>query len=59
MAKPQKVAVKLPFAMPVQNEQNEQNEQDMTHNHVRPKPSPYADRTWPAPRGTRRSFGKR
>lgn len=56
MSKAKKVAVKLPFAMPVQNEQDEQA---ITHNDVRPKPSPYADRTWPPPRGTRRAFGKR
>ncbi len=50
-----KVAVKLPFPMPVQDE----TQQDAIHNQVRPKPEQYADRTWMPPRGTRRSMGKR
>lgn len=29
------------------------------HNQIRPKVQQYADRTWAAPRGTRRSMGKR
>lgn len=55
MRKVKKVAVKLPFELPKQTE-IEGNEE---HNQVRPKPTPYADRTWMPPRGTRRSFGKR
>jgi hypothetical protein len=51
-----KVAVQLPFALPKKTDA----EQDASaHNHVRPKPEQYADKTWPPPRGTRRSMGKR
>lgn len=51
-----KVAVVLPFALPKKLD----SEVDTTlHNQVRPKPEQYADKTWPPPRGTRRSMGKR
>ncbi|SDC10587.1 hypothetical protein [Acinetobacter boissieri] len=51
-----KKQVALPF--PVASlEQAEQS--DVVHNQVRPKAQQYADRTWPAPRNTRRSMGKR
>lgn len=53
MSKKPKQQVVLPF--PVQ----EQQQQDAMHNSVRPKPEGYADKTWPPPRGTRRSMGKR
>ncbi|HQV24759.1 MAG TPA: hypothetical protein PLS76_03275, partial [Acinetobacter sp.] len=36
-----------------------ESEEDAVHNHVRPKPEQYADRTFMPPRGTRRSMGKR
>lgn len=51
-----KPAVKLPFALPKKAD-CEQGEE--VHNHLRPKPEQYADKTWPPPRGTRRSMGKR
>ncbi|MFB2538832.1 MULTISPECIES: hypothetical protein [unclassified Acinetobacter] len=54
-AKKPKVAVKLPFPMPSE----EQKQNTDAHNDVRPKPENYADRTFPPPRGTRRSMGKR
>ena len=50
-----KPLVNLPFPMP----SNEQSQANVTHNTVRPKPEQYADKTWPPPRGTRRSMGKR
>lgn len=50
-----KPLVKLPFPMPA----SEQTQEDVAHNQVRPKPESYADKTWPPPRGTRRSMGKR
>ena len=50
-----KPQVKLPFPLLNQQDQDETT----AHNSVRPKPKPYADRTWPPPRGTRRSMGKR
>lgn len=49
--------VVLPFPMPSSNQGAEEN--DAIHNKVRPKAKNYADRTWAAPRGTRRSMGKR
>lgn len=55
MSKTPKRQVKLPFPVQVQ----QQSEEDVTHNALRPKPEGYADRTWPPPRGTRRSMGKR
>ncbi|MDQ8935715.1 hypothetical protein [Acinetobacter rudis] len=55
MSKTPKRKVSLPFPVPVQQE----NAEDVTHNAVRPKPEGYADKTWPPPRGTRRSMGKR
>lgn len=53
--KPAKAKVKLPFAMP----QQEQSEQQSAYNLTRPKPENYADQLFPPPRGTRRSMGKR
>ena len=50
-----KPQVQLPFPLPTQQEKDG----DMAHNSVRPKPQSYADKTWPPPRGTRRSMGKR
>lgn len=50
-----KKKVVLPFAMP----SDEQKTQEQAYNLARPKPENYADRTWPPPRGTRRSMGKR
>ncbi|GAB3043950.1 hypothetical protein GCM10027155_06080 [Acinetobacter apis] len=50
-----KKKVALPFPMPKEIQDTE----DAVHNQVRPKDKQYADRTWAAPRGTRRSFGKR
>lgn len=50
-----KPRVKLPFAMPLKSDE----QPDAAHNQHRPKPEAYADRTWPPPRGTRRSMGKR
>lgn len=49
-----KIKVKLPFAMPTAEQQAEQ-----AYNQTRPKPEQYAERTFPPPRGTRRSMGKR
>lgn len=51
-----KVAVKLPFALP---KMTDAEREQSVHNQVRPKPEQYADKTWPPPRGTRRSMGKR
>ncbi|MHA3078703.1 hypothetical protein [Acinetobacter sp. ANC 5502] len=50
-----KPQVQLPFPLPTQQDQ----EDSTIHNHVRPKPQRYSDRTWAPPRGTRRSMGKR
>lgn len=50
-----KALVQLPFPMPVV----EESTLDSAHNQVRPKPKQYADATFPPPRGTRRSMGKR
>lgn len=50
-----KALVKLPFPL----KQAEQNAAEEILEDLRPKPKPYADRTWMAPRGTRRSMGKR
>lgn len=54
MSSKKKVAVKLPFAMPTAEQKAEQ-----AYNQTRPKPEQYAERTFPPPRGTRRSMGKR
>ena len=54
--KAKKALVKLPFPMP---SAADESEEDAVHNHVRPKPEQYADRTFMPPRGTRRSMGKR
>ena len=51
-----KAAVKLPFALP---KKTDAELDQSAHNQVRPKPEQYADKTWPPPRGTRRSMGKR
>ncbi len=51
-----KPKVRLPFPLP---KKDEVQDQDAVHNHVRPKPEQYADRTWMPPKGTRRSMGKR
>lgn len=51
-----KKSVALPFPMP---QVAQSTDEDAVHNQVRPKDKQYADRTWAAPRGTRRSFGKR
>ena len=48
--------VKLPFPV---KQVNDAKAADEDVEDMRPKPKPYADRTWMAPRGTRRSFGKR
>lgn len=53
---PKKPAVKLPFALP---KKSDAELDQAAHNGVRPKPEQYADKTWPPPRGTRRSMGKR
>ena len=50
-----KTLVNLPFPMSNTAQDNDQ----AVHNSVRPKPEQYADKTWPPPRGTRRSMGKR
>ena len=55
MSQNKKPLVKLPFPMPAAEHQ----EQEIAHNQIRPKAENYADRTWPPPRGTRRSMGKR
>ncbi|MDO4224017.1 MAG: hypothetical protein Q4D05_08350 [Acinetobacter sp.] len=52
----QKAVAKLPFAFPTAEQQANQ---EQAYNLARPKPENYADRTWPPPRGTRRSMGKR
>ncbi len=51
-----KVSINLPFPMPVHDDKDGD---EVAHNQIRPKPQQYADRTWPPPRGTRRSMGKR
>ena len=51
-----KPLVNLPF--PVKNV-NDAKPADEDVEDLRPKPQPYADRTWMPPRGTRRSMGKR
>lgn len=51
-----KPLVNLPF--PIQ-QANDAKPADEEVEDLRPKPKPYADRTWMPPRGTRRSFGKR
>jgi hypothetical protein len=51
-----KPAIKLPF--PVKNANDAKNADEEVES-LRPKPQPYADRTWMPPRGTRRSMGKR
>ena len=53
---PKKPVVKLP--LPVK-QANDAKTADEEVEDLRPKPQPYADRTWMPPRGTRRSFGKR
>ncbi len=54
---PKKTAVvKLPFPV---KQSNDARPADEEVEDMRPKPQPYADRTWMPPRGTRRSFGKR
>lgn len=50
-----KPLVNLPFPMSSSSDQKD----GVAHNQVRPKPEQYADKTWPPPRGTRRSMGKR
>ena len=51
-----KAIVKLPFPV---KQANDAKAADEEVEDMRPKPQPYADRTWMPPRGTRRSFGKR
>ncbi|OTG81566.1 hypothetical protein [Acinetobacter sp. ANC 4648] len=51
-----KPLVNLPFPI---KQANDAKSADEEVEDLRPKPKPYADRTWMAPRGTRRSFGKR
>lgn len=51
-----KPVVKLPFPV---KQANDARAADEEVEDLRPKPAPYADRTWMPPRGTRRSFGKR
>ncbi|MFC6052220.1 hypothetical protein A6M14_01750 [Acinetobacter sp. Ac_877] len=51
-----KPMVKLPFPI---KEANDAKNADEEVEDLRPKPQPYADRTWMPPRGTRRSMGKR
>ncbi len=53
---PKKPVVKLPFPV---KQANDAKTADEEVEDLRPKPQPYADRTWMPPRGTRRSFGKR
>ena len=53
---PKKPVVKLPFPI---KQMNDAKPADEEVEDLRPKPQPYADRTWMPPRGTRRSFGKR
>lgn len=50
-----KPLVNLPFPMKKEGDQPT----DELLEDMRPKPQRYADKTWMAPRGTRRSFGKR
>ena len=51
-----KPVVKLPFPV---KQVNDAKAADEEVEDMRPKPQPYADRTWMPPRGTRRSMGKR
>jgi hypothetical protein len=50
-----KAQVSLPFPIKKANDATD----DSIIEDLRPKPQPYADRTWMPPRGTRRSMGKR
>lgn len=52
---PKKVILPLPF--PKKSSEEEEGKQE--HDHFRPKPQRYADRTFMPPPGTRRSMGKR